>query len=180
MNGREDDRAPLSFRAGNTRLKYLTQSTRGKDGQPVNDPCFWRQSERARSSIGTSRGSEAESTWLIDEIGVGKGCRAADIGCGPIGVLDLLSDRVGPSGAVVGVEREARFVAMARTEIAKRGLDNVSIVEGDTLSTELEKGTFDLVHERLVLINVPVSNQHAIVSSMVALARPGAIVSTES
>jgi hypothetical protein len=44
----------------------------------------------------------------------------------------------------------------------------------------LEKATFDLVHERLVLINVPVANQHAIVASMVALARPGGIVATES
>ena len=34
--------------------------------------------------------------------------------------------------------------------------------------------------ERLVLINVPVANQHAIVSFMVALARPGGILATES
>ena len=130
--------------------------------------------------LGQAEDLKPESTWLLDEICVGKGWRAADIGCVPIGVFDLLSDRVGPAGVVVGVEREARFAAMARTEIAKRGLRNVSIVEGDTLSADLEKGTFDLVHERLVLINVPVANQHAIVSSMVALARPGGVLATES
>jgi SAM-dependent methyltransferase len=130
--------------------------------------------------LGQAEDLKAESTWLLDQIDIGKGWRAADIGCGPIGVLDLLSERVGPTGTVIGVEREPRFAAMARTEIAKRGLQNVSIVEGDTLSTALEKGTFDLVHERLVLINVPVANQHAIVASMVALARPGGIVAAES
>ena len=109
--------------------------------------------------LGQAEDLKPESTWLLDQIGIRAGWRAADIGCGPIGVLDLLSERVGPTGAVLGVEREARFAAMARSEIAKRGLQNVSIVEGDTLSTALEKGSFDLVHERLVLINVPVANQ---------------------
>jgi len=130
--------------------------------------------------LGQAEDLKPESTSLLDHVGIEKGWRVADIGCGPIGVLDLLSERVGPTGTVIGVEREPRFAAMARAEIAKRGLQNVSLVEGDTLSTELEKGTFDLVHERLVLINVPVANQHAIVASMVALARPGGIIATES
>lgn len=130
--------------------------------------------------LGQADDLKPESTWLLDHVGVAKGWRAADIGCGPIGVLDLLSERVGPTGTVIGVEREPRFAAMARAEVAKRGLQNVSIVEGDTLSTELKKGSFDIVHERLVLINVPVANQHAIVATMVALARPGGIIATES
>ena len=130
--------------------------------------------------LGQADDLKPESTWLLDHIGIDRGWRVADIGCGPIGVLDLLSERVGPTGTVIGVERESRFAAMARAEIAKRGLRNVAIVEGDTLSAALEKATFDLVHERLVLINVPVANQHAIVASMVALVRPGGIVATES
>ena len=130
--------------------------------------------------LGQAEDLKPESTWLLDQAGIEMGWRVADIGCGPIGILDLLSERVGPTGTVIGVEREPRFAAMARAEIAKRGLQNVTIVEGDTLSAALEKDTFDLVHERLVLINVPVANQHAIVASMVALARPGGIIATES
>jgi SAM-dependent methyltransferase len=130
--------------------------------------------------LGQAEDLKPESAWLLDHVGIEKGWRVADIGCGPIGVLDLLSERVGPTGTAIGVEREPRFADMARAEIAKRGLQNVAIVEGDTLSAALEKATFDLVHERLVLINVPVANQHAIVASMVALARPGGIVATES
>lgn len=130
--------------------------------------------------LGQADDLKPESTWLLDHVGIAKGWRAGDIGCGPIGVLDLVSERVGPTGTVIGVEREPRFAAMARAEVAKRGLQNVSIVEGDTLSTELKKGSFDIVHERLVLINVPVANQHAIVATMVALVRPGGIIATES
>jgi tRNA A58 N-methylase Trm61 len=57
---------------------------------------------------------------LLDQVGIKEGWRAVDIGCGPIGILDLLSPRVGATGKVVGVERESRFVAMAEQEIAKR------------------------------------------------------------
>jgi hypothetical protein len=39
-----------------------------------------------------------ESAWLLDHIGVENGWRVVDIGCGPIGVLDLLSACVGPMG----------------------------------------------------------------------------------
>jgi len=94
---------------------------------------------------------EPTANWLLDQIGVQRGWRAVDIGCGPIGILDLLSQRVGPSGAVIGLEREQRFVEMARAEIAKRGLGNVTMVQGDALNTGLEAGASIVGHpaERL-------------------------------
>lgn len=130
--------------------------------------------------LGQAEDLKPESSWLFDQLAIAPGARVADIGCGPIGVLDLLSDRVGPAGSVVGIEREPRFAAMARTEIERRGLGNVAIVEGDALSAELEPGTFDLVHERLVVINMPPSDQRALVDSMVRLARPGGLIAVES
>ena len=97
---------------------------------------------------------EPTANWLLDQIDIRPGWRAVDIGCGPIGILNLLSQRVGPRGVVIGLEREQRFVEMARAEIAKSGLGNVTMVQADGLNTGLEKDSFDLVHERLVLINV--------------------------
>ncbi len=117
---------------------------------------------------------EPTANWLLDQIGVQPGWRAVDIGCGPIGILNLLSQRVGANGAVIGLEREQRFVEMARAEIAKRGLGNVTMVQGDALNTGLEKGSFDLVHERLVLINV--SAREAFLTEMLSLLRPGGTV----
>ena len=55
-----------------------------------------------------------EARWLLDQIGVQPGWRVADLGCGPLGILDLLAERVGADGTVVGVEREPRFVEMAQ------------------------------------------------------------------
>jgi ubiquinone/menaquinone biosynthesis C-methylase UbiE len=85
-----------------------------------------------------------------------------------------LSERVGIEGSVVGLEREERFVTMARSEIARRGLRNVEIVQADALNTGLPKAAFDLVHERLVMINVP--NRKALLQEMISLLRPGGTI----
>jgi SAM-dependent methyltransferase len=116
---------------------------------------------------------EPRTRLLLDRVGIQPGWSVIDIGCGPLGVLHLLSERVGPCGRVVGLEREARFAATARAEMARRGLTNVTVVEGDALAPELEKQSFDLVHERLVATNV--SARETLVGQMLSLLRPGGI-----
>jgi SAM-dependent methyltransferase len=117
------------------------------------------------------------ANWLLDQIGIQPGWRTVDIGCGPIGILDLLSKRVGPTGSAIGLERESRFVEMARAEIQGRGLGNVTIVQADGLNTGLDKSSFDLAHERLVLINV--SAREAFVTEMLSLLRSGGTIAVE-
>jgi ubiquinone/menaquinone biosynthesis C-methylase UbiE len=117
---------------------------------------------------------EIQSRWLLDQIDIRPGWRAVDIGCGPIGILNLLSERVGMEGSVVGLEREERFVTMARSEIARRGLRNVQIVQADALNTGLPKAAFDLVHARLVMIIVP--KREALLQEMISLLSPGGTI----
>lgn len=119
---------------------------------------------------------EPEARWLLDRLGVQPGWRAIDLGCGPIGILDLLSERVGPEGEVMGMDLESRFVDMARQIITERQLSNVRLLEGDATDTGLPRASFELVHERLLLIG-PARTQ--ILSEMVALARPGGIVAIQ-
>jgi trans-aconitate methyltransferase len=64
------------------------------------------------------------SVMLLDRVDLGPGVTAIDVGCGPVGILDLLSDRVGPTGRVVGVDADPNHVAMATQMIAHRGLAN--------------------------------------------------------
>ena len=112
-----------------------------------------------------------ESTWLFDQIGLARGAQVVEIGCGPHGCLELLSKRVGPSGRVVGVERSADAVVLARTLVVERGLANVEVLEGDARTTGLARGSFDVVTARLVLVNVP--QPERIVAEAAALVRPG-------
>ena len=112
-----------------------------------------------------------DSRWLFHTIGVAAGARVVEIGCGPHGCLELLAERVGPTGRVVGIERNQDAVDLARQLIDDRTLTNVEVFCRDPRSTELPRAAFDLVTARLVLVNVP--EPHQILAEAVALVRPG-------
>jgi ubiquinone/menaquinone biosynthesis C-methylase UbiE len=116
---------------------------------------------------------EPRTRALLDRIGVQPGWSVVDIGCGPLGILPLLSEKVGPTGRVVGLERERHFAETARAQMARRGLRNVTVVECNALAARLERGSFDLVHERLVAINV--SARATLLAEMLSLVRPGGV-----
>ncbi len=122
-------------------------------------------------------GFDVEARWLLDRVGIQPGWRAIDIGCGPLGILDRLSERVGPAGTVVGLEREPRFAAMGRAIASERGLTNVEYVQADANATGLPRASFDFVHERLAIIQQP--DPERMLREMVALARPGGIVAAQ-
>jgi SAM-dependent methyltransferase len=118
-----------------------------------------------------------EARWLLDRIGVAPGWRAIDVGCGPLGILDLLSERVGPGTPVTGLDRELRMIAMARQSLAERPQVRARLVEGDATATRLRRASFDLAHARLLLVNVP--DPEAVLAEMAALVRPGGIVAVQ-
>jgi SAM-dependent methyltransferase len=115
-----------------------------------------------------------DSAWLFTQVGLAPGQSVIEIGCGPQGCLELLADLVGPTGRVIGVERSEDAVFRAQKHIAARGLTNVEVRHGDGRHTELDRGAFDLVTSRLVLVNVPQPEE--LVVEAVALAKPGGTV----
>jgi SAM-dependent methyltransferase len=117
---------------------------------------------------------EQEARWLLDQIDLPAGARAIEIGCGPRGCLDLLAERVGATGEVVGVERSEEAVELARRFVAENNLANVQVLHADARQTGLPRGGFDLATARLVLVNMP--HPEEIVSEMAALVRPGGVV----
>jgi ubiquinone/menaquinone biosynthesis C-methylase UbiE len=119
----------------------------------------------------------SEASSLLDQLQIPTGSRAIDLGCGPLGILDLLAESVGPQGEVFGVEREARFVEVARDLLADRRLDNVQIIQGDATKTNFPGESFDIAHERLLLIVVP--EPQKVIGEMIRLVKPGGIVALE-
>ncbi|MDC0745485.1 methyltransferase domain-containing protein [Polyangium mundeleinium] len=126
--------------------------------------------------VGQAEELAVEADWLFDQLDVRPGARVIDLGCGPRGALEQLSARVGSAGTVVGLERSRGTVEMARAFVAARGLSNVELMEADARATGLPPGTFDLVHARLLLVNVP--RPEEVVREMMALARPGGRVAS--
>jgi len=140
------------------------------------DPYFLghRQAEQERLPLpGQELASEAN--WLFDQLDLPLiDAQVIELGCGPRGCLDLLAERVGPQGRVVGVELSDTAVQLARQFVAERSLANVEVLQGDAHATGLPHASFDLATARLVLVNVPQPEQ--IVTEMVALVRPGGMV----
>jgi ubiquinone/menaquinone biosynthesis C-methylase UbiE len=119
----------------------------------------------------------AESAELLDRCGLSPGGRAIDVGCGPLGVLDLLAERVGPDGSLVGLDGSPQMLAAAGRSLAARGIGNAQLVQGDAGEINLPDGAFDLAHTRLVLMNVP--DAGAVVDEMVRVVRPGGFVALQ-
>jgi ubiquinone/menaquinone biosynthesis C-methylase UbiE len=83
--------------------------------------------------------------------GIGPGQRVLDLGSGPGDVAMLLSRLVGPAGAVVGVERDTRSIALARARVAEAGLRNVTFTQSDVAEVASDE-TFDAVAGRFILM----------------------------
>src|SRR6266849_10580117 len=65
------------------------------------------------------------------QAGIGPGQRVLDLGSGVGDVTMLAAGLVGPSGEVVGVERDTRSIARARQRVVEAGLHNVSFIQSD-------------------------------------------------
>jgi SAM-dependent methyltransferase len=114
---------------------------------------------------------------LLRRIGLAQGQSAIDLGCGPGGILDLLSAAVAPGGRVVGLDADPLHTAMARQYASDRGLADVEVVTADARHTGLPTGRFDLVHARTLLVTIPQPAE--VLAEMVRLARSGGWVASQ-
>jgi SAM-dependent methyltransferase len=91
---------------------------------------------------------------LFREAGIGAGQRVLDIGSGLGDVAMIAARLVGPSGEVVGIERNADYVARARERMSALGLGNVTFIRAD-LNDATVTGPFDAAVGRLILSFFP-------------------------
>ena len=110
---------------------------------------------------------------MLELIGVRPGWVCLDLGCGPCGITDLMSERVGPTGRVVGLDKDEGFLAHA----AARAPGNVEFRRGDAYDSGLPAATFDLVHMRFVASTA--GNPEGLLREAMRLVRPGGVVALQ-
>jgi SAM-dependent methyltransferase len=121
-----------------------------------------------------------QAAWLtahterhFREAGIGPGQRVLDLGSG-VGDVSLIAARlVGPTGEVVGIERDQRSLARATARMADAGLRNVTFTRTDAGQIPLDK-PFDAAVGRYILMFLP--NPVAVLRSLSQLVRPGGVV----
>jgi len=114
---------------------------------------------------------------LFRNAGISRGQRILEIGSGVGDVTMLAAELVGPTGEVVGVERDANTLTKARSRVAEAQLRNVSFVEADVgqvASKKVGSEPFDAVVGRLILEYA--SDPGAVLRSLSNLVRSGGII----
>ncbi len=124
-----------------------------------------------------SRVWEPAGRRLLEQIGNGAGARALDVGCGAMGWLRLLSEWVGPQGAVTGTDIDEDMLSAADAFVTSEGLGNVALIEDDLFASDLEPDSFDLVHARFQLSPLDRADQQ--MATYRRLVRPGGTIVLE-
>jgi ubiquinone/menaquinone biosynthesis C-methylase UbiE len=137
-----------------------------------NYPIEHRAGEIARLHV-QSKAMAPDSVAMLERFGPMQGWTCLDIGCGPGGITDLLSARVGPAGRVIGLDMDANFLEHAR----RNAPSNVEFQLGDAYGSDLPTGTFDLVHMRFVASTA--GNPGRLLEEAIRLARQGGLVALQ-
>lgn len=79
--------------------------------------------------------------------GIKPGSVCLEVGAGAGSLMRWMAEQVGPSGRVTAVDINTRFLTNPPA--------NVTVVEGDVRTLNLERESFDLIHTRYVLVHIP-------------------------
>ena len=90
---------------------------------------------------------------VVEALPLQPGQVVLDVGCGTGLCCGLLRDKVGPGGAVIGIEESPEMAAVAREHIAREGWRNVTVVQSPAedarLKTTADAALFCAVHDIL-------------------------------
>ncbi|HST10172.1 MAG TPA: methyltransferase domain-containing protein [Terriglobales bacterium] len=106
--------------------------------------------------------------------GIRRGDRVLELGSGVGDVAMLVAQLVGPSGEVVGVERDPDSIAKATARVTEAGLRNVTFVQNDVHKINSGDKLFDAVVGRFILMFLP--DPLAMLRETLHLVRPGGVV----
>jgi SAM-dependent methyltransferase len=126
--------------------------------------CFdnaWEHAQERLRSL--ERCYDAGTTRRLGLLGIGPGWRCLEIGAGGGSITRWLCSRVGPTGRVLAVDVDTRFVADLRGA-------NLDVARLDVTTDDLPRDAYDLIHVRAVLAHLP--GRDEVLAKLVAALAP--------
>jgi len=78
--------------------------------------------------VNFARAADAHARDGLGRVGLGEGCKAIDIGCGPIGALLTLAELCGPGGMVLGLDVDTLSLRSCESEGVRRWRDGTGLI----------------------------------------------------
>lgn len=92
---------------------------------------------------------------LVNGLDLLAGESVLDVGCGRGACTVPAAQAVGPAGTVTGIDASSAMMDGAQRELDARGLQNVTLLEGDALAPDFPPESFDAVVAGLVVFMLP-------------------------
>lgn len=112
---------------------------------------------------------------LLRNTGLTTGMTCLDLGCGIGEVTLFLAAQVGPTGRVVGIDREEGFLELARQEAARLQV-YPEFRQASALDLE-DESTYDVIYTRFLLSHL--REPERVLARMVRAAKPGGVIVVE-
>ncbi|HEY7355057.1 MAG TPA: class I SAM-dependent methyltransferase [Ktedonobacterales bacterium] len=144
-----------------------------KETQTYSDYLFAQATDETRRLKRQSQFFSHFTSHLLDSAGITAGMKVLDVGTGIGDVAFMVAERVGPQGAVVGVDMNPAMVDFARQRAQAAGITNVSFVQAD-LSQVVPDDQFDAVVGRAFLMYI--KDRVALLRRLSQRLRPGGIL----
>jgi ubiquinone/menaquinone biosynthesis C-methylase UbiE len=116
------------------------------------------------------------TTQLLDRVGLNRGMRCLDVGCGGGHVAMLIAGIVGPEGCVVGTDRDAEILVLAREDAQAAKITNIKFRQLDAYAFEWHE-QFNVAYARFLLSHL--NEPENCLAAMVEACAPGGTVVIE-
>lgn len=130
----------------------------------VFDPGWERERERLAAN---EQFWDPFSVRILGQLDVREGMRVLDVGAGGGTIAQWFARRVGPSGSVLAVDLDPRFIATLDEP-------NLEARQLDLFAADFPRDSFDVVHARCLLEHLP--NRVDGLQRLIGAASPGGLV----
>ena len=116
------------------------------------------------------------TTQLLDRVGLSRGMKCLDVGCGGGHLAILMAGRVGPEGHVLGTDTDPEILALAWEDAVAAKVTNVTFQHSDA-SACLWHEEFNLAYARFLLSHV--NKPQNCLAAMITACLPGGTIVIE-